>query len=94
MSIDKRKVISEQDIKSTLIKSSDLQNRNHGEKDRRIYTNYNPDQGHIKCFAINCNNMGTTKLKVKFVEKFGCFCNSCATEMSQLGLVYTWQNED
>jgi hypothetical protein len=35
----------------------------------------------------DCHNQGTIKLKIKFIKKFGLFCNSCTLELKILDLI-------
>lgn len=38
------------------------------------------------CACKNCNNVPTTILKVKFIQKVGDFCNRCSKDLLHQGL--------
>ena len=37
----------------------------------------NLNQHTIKCVGKNCKNLGSNKLKINFINKFGNFCYEC-----------------
>lgn len=39
------------------------------------------------CAGRGCKSNGDTHLKVQYIDKFGYFCDSCAEDLLQLGLV-------
>ena len=39
------------------------------------------------CACKNCTNIGTTILKVKYIQKAGHFCKACAEDLLQAELV-------
>jgi hypothetical protein len=39
------------------------------------------------CACKNCTNIGTTILEVKYIQKAGHFCDSCAKDLLQSELV-------
>ena len=40
-----------------------------------------------ECAGKDCHNQGTIKLKIKFIKKFGLFCESCTLELKTLDLI-------
>jgi hypothetical protein len=40
-----------------------------------------------ECAGRGCESNGDTRLKVQYIDKFGYFCDSCAEDLLQLGLV-------
>jgi hypothetical protein len=45
------------------------------------------------CACKNCTNIGTTILEVKYIQKAGHFCESCAKDLLQAELVLTKHEE-
>jgi hypothetical protein len=39
------------------------------------------------CAGLNCINQGFHRLKIRYIDKYGTFCNSCKTDLEQSGLV-------
>ena len=39
------------------------------------------------CACKDCTNIGTTILEVKYIQKVGDFCKSCAKDLLQSGIV-------
>lgn len=39
-----------------------------------------------ECAGKDCHNQGTIKLKIKFIKKFGLFCEACTLELKILDL--------
>ncbi len=46
----------------------------------------------LKCSGKNCNNAGSTILKIIYLHKNGLFCESCANELIHCGLVEGVEN--
>jgi len=40
-----------------------------------------------QCAGRNCNKKGTNLLQILFIKKIGYFCDSCTTQLLELGLV-------
>jgi hypothetical protein len=52
-------------------------------KIRKQYREYKDD-----CAGLNCNNQGFYRLKIRYINKYGIFCNRCKTDLERSGLVY------
>jgi hypothetical protein len=48
----------------------------------------NTNQGYKKCARRGCEKPGTITLKVRYVNKVGHFCDSCAKELANQDLVF------
>ena len=46
------------------------------------------------CACKNCTNVGTTILEVKYIQKVGHFCDSCAKDLLQSKLVVNKKVKD
>jgi hypothetical protein len=54
--------------------------------------NYNIDnnvQEYKECAGRDCKNHGKYKLKIKYIHKFGLFCNSCRQGLQKMDLIDT-----
>jgi hypothetical protein len=56
------------------------------------YHNHNNDIRRYKefatgCSGLNCSKKAISKLKVKYINKIGHFCQKCKSELLQLELV-------
>jgi hypothetical protein len=48
---------------------------------------YNTNPAFKECAGRDCDNVGTIKLKIKFIKKVGHFCKSCTFELKTLDLI-------
>ncbi len=42
---------------------------------------------HKECFGRRCSNIGTNNLKIKYIKKYGWFCDSCKQYLQKEGLI-------
>ena len=47
-----------------------------------------------QCAGKECNRIATQLLKIRYLNKFGHFCDKCKTELLDLGLVIEDKNEN
>ncbi len=40
-----------------------------------------------ECFGRRCTNAGTNNLKIKYIKKYGWFCNTCKQHLQKEDLV-------
>ncbi|HEX5186960.1 MAG TPA: hypothetical protein VFV86_08730 [Nitrososphaeraceae archaeon] len=48
---------------------------------------YNTIHTFKECAGKNCLKQATVKLKIKFIKKFGFFCEDCILELKALDLI-------
>jgi hypothetical protein len=47
----------------------------------------NENQVYKKCAGMNCDSIGSNRLKIILINKIGYFCNKCSKDLLQLKLV-------
>lgn len=55
--------------------------------------NINTEQQYKECAGKDCNRIATTQLKIRYLNRYGYFCNVCKNELLDLGLVIREGNE-
>jgi hypothetical protein len=43
-------------------------------------------QDYKSCAGKHCSNLGTELVRIKYIDRIGLFCKSCAEDLSQHGL--------
>lgn len=47
---------------------------------------YNSNRNEAKCCGTNCKRTPTKLLKVRYVNRIGCFCDVCADDLLEADL--------
>ena len=58
------------------------------------YNNNNSEHQYKQCAGKDCNRIATQLLKIRYLNKFGHFCDTCKIELIDLGLVIENKNEN
>ena len=58
------------------------------------YDNINSEHQYKQCAGKDCNRIATQLLKIRYLNKFGHFCDKCKIELVDLELVIENKNKN